>query len=142
MLPAFVRNHFIFIFWQDFEPEKKKLTCRVLRYLAHQHAASLLFYSAKDTGLLKRVKQTPQVNLINQKLVCPCCVLLYLAHQHAASLLFYSAKDTGLLKRVKQTPQVYITINVPGLFWAQMALATLRPFKGPKKSRFLGPPPP
>jgi hypothetical protein len=28
-----------------------------------------------------------------------------------------------------------------GLFWAQMALATLVPFKGPKKSRFLGPPP-
>ncbi len=27
------------------------------------------------------------------------------------------------------------------LFWAQMALATLVPFKGPKKSRFLGPPP-
>jgi hypothetical protein len=26
--------------------------------------------------------------------------------------------------------------------WAQMALATLVPFKGPKKSRFLGPPPP
>ena len=27
------------------------------------------------------------------------------------------------------------------LFWAQMALATLVPFKGPKKSRFLGPSP-
>jgi hypothetical protein len=28
------------------------------------------------------------------------------------------------------------------LFWAQMALAGLVPFKGPKKSQFLGPPPP
>jgi hypothetical protein len=28
------------------------------------------------------------------------------------------------------------------LFWAQMALAALVPFKGPKKSRFLGPHPP
>ena len=28
-----------------------------------------------------------------------------------------------------------------GLFWAQMALAALVPFKGPKKSRFLGPSP-
>ncbi len=27
------------------------------------------------------------------------------------------------------------------LFWAQMALAPLVPFKGPKKSRILGPPP-
>ncbi len=37
----------------------------------------------------------------------------------------------------------YYTVE-PGarLFWAQMALATLVPFQGPKKSRFLGPPPP
>jgi hypothetical protein len=27
------------------------------------------------------------------------------------------------------------------LFWAQMALASLVPFQGPKKSRFLGPTP-
>ncbi len=27
------------------------------------------------------------------------------------------------------------------LFWAQMELATLAPFQGPKKSRFLDPPP-
>jgi hypothetical protein len=29
----------------------------------------------------------------------------------------------------------------PRLFWAQMALASLVPFQGPKKSRFLGPTP-
>jgi hypothetical protein len=35
----------------------------------------------------------------------------------------------------------YIEFYVPRIFWAQMALAALVPFKGPKKSRFLGPPP-
>jgi hypothetical protein len=42
---------------KDFEPEKKKVTCRVLRYVAHVHAASLLFFSAKDAGLVKRVRR-------------------------------------------------------------------------------------
>ena len=32
-------------------------------------------------------------------------------------------------------------MSMARLFWAQMALAALVPFKGPKKSRFLGPSP-
>ncbi len=36
----------------------------------------------------------------------------------------------------------FLVIKQSQLFWAQMALAALVPFKGPKKSRFLGPPPP
>ena len=42
--------------FQDFEPEKKKLICRSLRYLAHLHGASLQFYSAKDPGLVKKAR--------------------------------------------------------------------------------------
>jgi hypothetical protein len=73
----------------------------VLLYLAHQHAASLLFYSAKDTGLLKRVK--PTASKFNKSEACLTMLCALPGHQHAASLLFYSAKDTELLKRVKQT---------------------------------------
>lgn len=42
--------------FQDFEPEKKKLVCRTLRYLAHLHGAALQFYSAKDPGLVKKAR--------------------------------------------------------------------------------------
>jgi len=42
--------------FQDFEPEKKKLICRSLRYLAHLHGASLQFYSARDSGLVKKAR--------------------------------------------------------------------------------------
>jgi len=40
--------------FQDFEPEKKKIICRALRYLSHYHGAHLQFYSAKDSGLVKK----------------------------------------------------------------------------------------
>ena len=42
--------------FQDFDPEKKKQICRALRYLAHLHAGSLQFYSARDPGLVKRAR--------------------------------------------------------------------------------------
>jgi len=42
--------------FQDFEPEKKKLICRTLRYVAHLHGATLQFYSAKDPGLVKKAR--------------------------------------------------------------------------------------
>ena len=40
---------------KDFEPEKKKLICRSLRFIAHLHGATLQYYSAKDPGLVKKV---------------------------------------------------------------------------------------
>ena len=43
--------------FQNFDPEKKKLICRTLRYIAHLNGASLQFYSAMDTGLVKKVKE-------------------------------------------------------------------------------------
>jgi len=73
-----------------------------LLYLAHKHASSLLFYSAKDTGLLKRVKQTASKFNKSEACLIMLCVALP-GHQHAASLLFSSAKDVLLLKRVKKT---------------------------------------
>ena len=42
--------------FQNFDPEKKKLICRTLRYLAHSHGASLQFYTAQDTGLVKKAR--------------------------------------------------------------------------------------
>jgi len=42
--------------FQDFEPEKKKLICRTLRFIAHLHGATLQFYSAKDPGLVKKAR--------------------------------------------------------------------------------------
>ena len=41
--------------FQNFDPEQKKVICRTLRYLAHSHGATLQFYSATDTGLVKKV---------------------------------------------------------------------------------------
>jgi hypothetical protein len=35
----------------------------------------------------------------------------------------------------------YVPVLVSRLFWAQMALTSLVPFQGPKKSRFSGPTP-
>ncbi|XP_071522819.1 cytoplasmic dynein 2 light intermediate chain 1 [Panulirus ornatus] len=43
--------------FQDLEPEGKKMVCRALRYVAHTHGASLQFFSAKDTGLVKKAKE-------------------------------------------------------------------------------------
>nr|CAD7425879.1 unnamed protein product [Timema monikensis] len=42
--------------FQDFDPEKKKVMCRCLRYVAHTLGATLQFYSVKDTGLVKKAK--------------------------------------------------------------------------------------
>ena len=41
--------------FQNFDPEKKKVICRTLRYIAHSHGATLQFYSTMDTGLVKKV---------------------------------------------------------------------------------------
>ena len=42
--------------FQNFEPEKKKIICKALRFFAHYHGASLQFYSAMDSGLVKKAK--------------------------------------------------------------------------------------
>ena len=42
--------------FESFEPEKKKLICRTLRQVAHSQGASLLFYSDKDSNLVKELK--------------------------------------------------------------------------------------
>ena len=41
---------------QDFEPEKKRIVCRCLRFVAHIYCSTLVFYSSKDPTLVKRVK--------------------------------------------------------------------------------------
>ena len=41
--------------FQNFDPEKKKVICRTLRFIAHSHGATLQFYSTMDTGLVKKV---------------------------------------------------------------------------------------
>ena len=42
--------------FQDLEPEKKKVICRTLRYLAHMNGASVQFYSSRDPGLVKKAR--------------------------------------------------------------------------------------
>ncbi|XP_043243205.1 cytoplasmic dynein 2 light intermediate chain 1-like [Amphibalanus amphitrite] len=42
--------------FQDWDPEKKKLICRSLRYLAHVNGASLYFFSSQDSALVKKAK--------------------------------------------------------------------------------------
>jgi len=42
--------------FQNFDPEKKKIICKALRFFAHYRGASLQFYSAMDSGLLKKAK--------------------------------------------------------------------------------------
>ena len=42
--------------FQDFEPEKKKVICRTLRFLAHLNGASVQFYSSRDPGLVKKAR--------------------------------------------------------------------------------------
>ena len=42
--------------FQNFDPEKKKIICRTLRYIAHLNGATLQFYSAMDTGLVKKAR--------------------------------------------------------------------------------------
>ncbi|XP_075225368.1 cytoplasmic dynein 2 light intermediate chain 1-like isoform X2 [Lycorma delicatula] len=43
--------------FQDFEPEKKRIVCRCLRYIAHTSCATLVFYSSKDAALVKRTRE-------------------------------------------------------------------------------------
>ncbi|XP_068085310.1 cytoplasmic dynein 2 light intermediate chain 1 [Anabrus simplex] len=60
--------------FQDFDPDKKKVVCRTLRYVAHTLGASLQFYSIKESGLVKKAKDllshhgfgTPPVKSISQ----------------------------------------------------------------------------
>lgn len=42
--------------FQNMDSEKKKIVCRALRYFAHFHGASLQFYSATDSGLVKKAR--------------------------------------------------------------------------------------
>ena len=42
--------------FQDFEPEKKKVICRTLRFLAHLNGSSVQFYSSRDPGLVKKAR--------------------------------------------------------------------------------------
>ncbi|XP_076028760.1 cytoplasmic dynein 2 light intermediate chain 1 [Oratosquilla oratoria] len=43
--------------FQDTEPDGKKVHCRALRFMAHTLGASLHFFSAKDAGLIKKIKE-------------------------------------------------------------------------------------
>ena len=71
-------------FSKDFEPEKKKLICRTLRFIAHLHGATLQFYSAKDPGLVKKVfirliminHQTIHLIFPGSRLTLPFCLQL------------------------------------------------------------------
>lgn len=42
--------------FEEIEPDKRKVICRTLRQVAHSLAASLIFYSDKDPGLVKKLK--------------------------------------------------------------------------------------
>ena len=42
--------------YHDFDPEAKKIICRTLRFFAHHYGASLQFYSAKDSGSVKKTR--------------------------------------------------------------------------------------
>ncbi|KAK8786829.1 hypothetical protein V5799_023395 [Amblyomma americanum] len=42
--------------FQNYEPEKRKVTCRYLRHVAHANGASLLFASSKSESLISKLK--------------------------------------------------------------------------------------
>ena len=42
------------------------MICRTLRYLAHSHGATLQFYSALDTGLVKKVTPPPLLTRVTR----------------------------------------------------------------------------
>lgn len=42
--------------FQNYEPEKRKVTCRYLRHVAHANGASLLLTSSKNESLISRLK--------------------------------------------------------------------------------------
>ncbi|KAK2190406.1 hypothetical protein NP493_82g05029 [Ridgeia piscesae] len=41
---------------QDFEPEKRKVICKTLRFVSHTHGAHLQFFSSKQEGLISRTR--------------------------------------------------------------------------------------
>lgn len=43
--------------FQNFDPEKKKIISKTLRFLAHTNGASLIYYSNKSDSLISRVQQ-------------------------------------------------------------------------------------
>jgi dynein light intermediate chain 2 len=43
--------------FQNMEPERKKMVCRTLRFVAHTNGASLYFVSIRSDGLLSRARQ-------------------------------------------------------------------------------------
>uniref|UniRef100_A0A1B6D0W5 Cytoplasmic dynein 2 light intermediate chain 1 n=1 Tax=Clastoptera arizonana TaxID=38151 RepID=A0A1B6D0W5_9HEMI len=65
-----------------FEPEKKRVVCRCLRFVAHRLCATLAFYSSKDASLVKRLRDllshhafgTPPVKTISQDYSKPLMV--------------------------------------------------------------------
>uniref|UniRef100_A0A1B6E536 Cytoplasmic dynein 2 light intermediate chain 1 n=1 Tax=Clastoptera arizonana TaxID=38151 RepID=A0A1B6E536_9HEMI len=68
--------------FQIFEPEKKRVVCRCLRFVAHRLCATLAFYSSKDASLVKRLRDllshhafgTPPVKTISQDYSKPLMV--------------------------------------------------------------------
>ena len=43
--------------FQNFDPEKKKIVCRALRFFSHHHGAALQFYrSVRDSGYSDNIK--------------------------------------------------------------------------------------
>ncbi len=64
------------------------------------------------------------------------CTMYKLA---AVTVITYS--ETVLVNITINVPVVFLARYIMVLFWAQMALTSLVPFQGPKKSRFSGPTP-
>ena len=83
---------------QNFEPEKKKIICRSLRFLAHYHGATLQFYSAKDSGLVKKVRI---ICLIFVHVLTILLEIIY-SHVQARDLLSHLAFQTQAGKGVSQ----------------------------------------
>lgn len=42
--------------FQDFDPEKRKIICKTLRFVAHRHGAHLMFFSTKLESLLGKTR--------------------------------------------------------------------------------------
>uniref|UniRef100_A0A1B6LND6 Cytoplasmic dynein 2 light intermediate chain 1 n=2 Tax=Graphocephala atropunctata TaxID=36148 RepID=A0A1B6LND6_9HEMI len=82
--------------FQEYEPEKRKIACRCLRYISHILCATLVFYSSKDAALVKRAKdvlnhhafESPQLKTICQDYNKAVCV-------PAGSDLFESIEGVG-----------------------------------------------
>ncbi|XP_046676897.1 cytoplasmic dynein 2 light intermediate chain 1 isoform X2 [Homalodisca vitripennis] len=59
--------------FQEYEPEKRKIVCRCLRYISHVLCATLLFYSSKDAALVKRVKDVLNHHAFDAPLLKTTC---------------------------------------------------------------------